>query len=305
MNISENKNDSVSLFFINWWLGIALSSDCQFEKAVFNLEKALKFNIFTNHLTLISVVKSVISHLCYFNWGKIDLAYQMSGEAVQVAEEVNDIHSLAMAYTAHGVCSYGKGYFEQAIEYLLKALDFSEKIDYFSYVSFSNLFLGKTYFEVGNFLKAGEHYDRGASALKRVNIMPTCMNLNKIGSIRSKVMNDEWNFDFEHLLTLTHGNRAKVFEGWIQRYIGEILLNCDDQCFLEAETCIQNAIEADNRNGMIWHLGGDHALHAELYKRKGDQIKARENLQKAIEIIQECGADGWVEKYQKELAAVS
>jgi len=30
--------------------------------------------------------------------------------------------------------------------------------------------------------------------------------------------------------------------------------------------------------------------------------KAKENLNKAIEIFTECGADGWVDKYEKELA---
>jgi hypothetical protein len=32
---------------------------------------------------------------------------------------------------------------------------------------------------------------------------------------------------------------------------------------------------------------------------------ARENLARAIEILSECRADGWVEKYEKELAALS
>jgi hypothetical protein len=38
---------------------------------------------------------------------------------------------------------------------------------------------------------------------------------------------------------------------------------------------------------------------------KGDQSKAKENLNKAIDILKECGAEGWVEKYEKELAAIS
>jgi len=52
---------------------------------------------------------------------------------------------------------------------------------------------------------------------------------------------------------------------------------------------------------MRWHLGRDFAVYAELFKRKGNQSKAKENLNKAIEILKECGADGWVEKYEKEL----
>jgi hypothetical protein len=56
---------------------------------------------------------------------------------------------------------------------------------------------------------------------------------------------------------------------------------------------------------MRWHLGRDNAQYAELFKRKGDQSKATENLNKAIEIIYKYGADEWVVKYEKELAALS
>ena len=45
-----------------------------------------------------------------------------------------------------------------------------------------------------------------------------------------------------------------------------------------------------------------YALYAELYKRKGDLSKAKEKLNKAIEIFRECGAEGWVGRCEKELA---
>lgn len=52
-------------------------------------------------------------------------------------------------------------------------------------------------------------------------------------------------------------------------------------------------------------MAGNFALYAELLKRKGDKLKGKEKLTKAIGILKECGADGWVEKYEKELAAFS
>jgi hypothetical protein len=55
----------------------------------------------------------------------------------------------------------------------------------------------------------------------------------------------------------------------------------------------------------MWNLALDYAVYAELFKRKGDQSKAKENLNKAIEIFKECGADGWVERYEKELVSLS
>ena len=55
---------------------------------------------------------------------------------------------------------------------------------------------------------------------------------------------------------------------------------------------------------MMLNLGKDYALYAELCKRKGERLKAQEYLGKAIEIFKKCGADGWVEKAQKELACI-
>ena len=55
----------------------------------------------------------------------------------------------------------------------------------------------------------------------------------------------------------------------------------------------------------MWNLAQDYALYAEWYKSKGDLPKAKENLDKAIDIFKECGADGWVERYEKELVLIS
>jgi len=88
-------------------------------------------------------------------------------------------------------------------------------------------------------------------------------------------------------------------------YINDILLNIDDQHISEAEEWIKKAIEEHKKYGMMWHLAKDYALYADLFKRKGDTSRAIEKLNKAIEIFNECGSDGWVERYEKELASLS
>jgi hypothetical protein len=45
--------------------------------------------------------------------------------------------------------------------------------------------------------------------------------------------------------------------------------------------------------------------YSRFFKRIGNQQKAKENLNKAIEIFVECGADGWVDKTKKELITIS
>jgi len=134
---------------------------------------------------------------------------------------------------------------------------------------------------------------------------PALMKFNRICAARAKSMNNEKNIDLETLYRYEKDNKLKIHEGSMAKYISEILLNIDDQHMSEAEGWIKKAIEADYRNGMMWHLGRDYASYAELFKRKGDLAEAKEKLNKAIGILQECGADGWVEKYEKDLAALS
>ena len=87
--------------------------------------------------------------------------------------------------------------------------------------------------------------------------------------------------------------------------IGDILLQVDDEHMADAEIWIRKAIEADTRNGTQLFLATDHALYADWFKKKGDLSSAKEQLTRAIEIFRECGADGWAEKYEKELATLS
>jgi tetratricopeptide (TPR) repeat protein len=99
--------------------------------------------------------------------------------------------------------------------------------------------------------------------------------------------------------------KLKEAKSFVTRNIAKILLNVDDQHLSEAEGWIIKAIEVDKANGMMFYLGKNYALYAELFKRKGNESKAKENLDKAIEIFKECGADGWQEKAEQELASLS
>lgn len=91
----------------------------------------------------------------------------------------------------------------------------------------------------------------------------------------------------------------------MRRYIIDNLLNFNGQDISEAESLIKKAIEKDEKFDMRWHVARDYALYAGIIKRQGDPKQAREKLDKAIEIFKECGANGWVEKYKKELASLS
>ena len=301
LKISEEINNIVSLVFASYWLGIALSWNCEFEKANNHIEKALEINIAANSLWGVSVMKSHIGLNNYW-LGRMDLAYQLSNEAQQIAEKSGDIQSMAVAHSAHGISCYGKRLLEEAIRHLVKGVDLSERINFPTWNYVAKFNLGEIYFDMKEYQKSQKYYNEAVSLLERSRAMPTALDLSRIGEARAKVMNYDKDINLESLYSYHERHRSRLHDGWMSRYIGEILLNFDEQHIPEAKHWIEKAIEADKRNGMLWHLARDYVLYAELSKRKDDLPKAKEKLGKAIDMLKECGADGWVEKYEKELA---
>jgi class 3 adenylate cyclase/tetratricopeptide (TPR) repeat protein len=304
-NITEELNDNNSVSMANYWLGFCFSHRCEFEKALHFIGKSLEINVTANNLWGISAIKSIISHWIYSVQGKIDLAYQISNEALQIAEESGDIYSKAFARSYHGYASYCKGFLDEAEGNLLKAAELFERINYFFMVTQTQRFLGDAYFDMGKYQKSQDAYKKAVSLSEHHGVLPSYTNFCKISLVKIKVMNNGRSFDLESLYGYVRENNLKMIEGCMIRRIGRIFVHIDNKHINDAEDWIKKAIETDKKNGTMWSLGRDYAIYAELLVRKGDQSKAEATLKKAIQILKECGADGWVENYEKELAKLS
>ena len=301
LKISDEIKDILTSSYANHWFGMALSYNCEFDKAIFYMQKALDINIAGKSLWGIAITKGNLAYFCYFYPGRINIGFQTTADALRIAEESGDIMSKGYVYSSHGIFCYARGLFEEAERHLLRGIEFCERINEKGWKTNAHIFLAETYFATGDFPSAKDHYEKVCELFKHTRLMPSSVDMARAGVARSRVMNNEREVDLESLYTNSRNNKIKINEGWFSNYIGEILLNIDDQHLPEAEHWIQKAIEADQRNRMMFHLGKDYALYADLFKRKGDRLKAQGNLGKAIEIFKECGADGWVMKYEREL----
>ena len=115
-------------------------------------------------------------------------------------------------------------------------------------------------------------------------------------------MQNEKDIDLQLCYSIVNENKLKIYDGWNPKNLGEILINMGGQYIYAAEDWIKKAIKEDKNNVMMWCLGRDYVLYSELYRRNEKQQKSKEKLCKAIDIFRECGANGWVKKYEKELA---
>ena len=304
LKISQEENDILSLFFANYSLGLALLLSCEFQKANDHLKKALEINEAANSLWGISAMKTFLSWL-RLNNGQIHIGCQLSDEGLRLAEESGDIYSKSIALINHGYALMCKGSFIEAEEYLLKGNELCDKINFFIWNVFAQTQLAETYFQIREYEKSKTHYGKAISYLKQTGFGYSRVNFARLGIARAKVMSNEKDFDLESLYGYVEQNNLKEFDGQMPRYIAEILLNIDGQHLAEAEIWAEKAIDSDKQNGMKFRLGQDYVICAEVFKRKGDQSKAKKNLSHAIETFKECGADGWEEKYSIELASLS
>jgi class 3 adenylate cyclase/tetratricopeptide (TPR) repeat protein len=305
LKIAEELKDFVTLWVASHWMGHALAENCEFESALGYLERDLKISTLGNILWSISIMKSCIAMNVYCFQGKADLAYQTSHEGLKLAEESGDTLSKAEAYTSCGLSSYIKGFLDEAEEYLVKGIAFSERINFSALGVAASIFLGEIYFDRGEYQKSQHYYNKSIFFLEKSRIWGSRIDLSKILLAKAKVMNNDKAINLDALYECAERNKIKLMEGHMARAIGDILLNIDDDHITEAEHWINKAIGADQRNRMMFHLGKDYVLYAELFNRKGDRLKTQESLGKAIEIFKECGADGWVKKYEKQLATIS
>jgi predicted ATPase len=305
LTISEEVNDVVTTFLSSYWFGSNLCLNCEFEEGSRHLQQALEISITAGNPRGIAATKASFAYFCFFNKGMIDLGFQTSIEAVKIAEESGDDYSKGIAYNCHGVSCYGRGLFEEAEKHLLKGIGFCEKVNEKGWNFLAHWCLGEICFEENDFSKSEKWYERGCQLLKDSRLFPSLLSWGKVGMMRAKSKINPQDTDVDSLYALSKNNKYKAAQGWILSYIGTILMNLDEGHTSEARAWIEKAIEEDLRNGTRFFLGRDYALYGNHFKQKGDRPKAQKHFGKAIEIMKECGADGWVEKVERELALIS
>jgi predicted ATPase len=304
LRISEEVKDIVTSVLASFWFGCALGQDCEFEKAAHHLKKAVDINSAVNNLWGIAAMKANLALCCYLYSGNIGTGFRISNEAVRIAEESSDTYSRGMTYSIHGSACYAKGLIEDAIRHSSTGAELCEKINLHSYAMLANFRLGEIYCETGDFPKSRKYYEKAISTLKGNRQFPSWLRVSRIGPARSELMETGKEVDLESIFRDAKHNKIRMAEGHFSRHIGQILLTINDRPISETGFWIQKAIEDDKRNGTFFDLGRSYALYAEFFKRQGDRTKAQDNLGEAIDILRKCGADGWVEKYKRELAII-
>jgi len=304
IKIAEKTKDIGSLASANYWIGYALSLDCNFEKALYYVDQCYQFNVAIKHGSRAAIMKGLISVLGYYYRGRMKQAFETSNEAIKISEQSGDIFSKAFVYAIHGLSCYGKGYFDDAVEYLSKGAEFADKIGQHYWNQASHHTLGEIYYLKNIYSKAQRHFETAIEYLRQHKNLPSLLNLNKLALTRIKSAQNPASIKFQPLYEFESVSRVKLFEGRLSKYLAEILMNNNPKHIFEAEISIKKAIESDTKNEMMFHLGLDYMVYSQILGKKNEPSNAKNMLIKAINIFKECGADGWIELSENKLETI-
>jgi tetratricopeptide (TPR) repeat protein len=302
--IAEEVADYTSL-----WLALHQSANflifsSEFEEAHKRLKQCLDFSLLANHQMGIAYSKGVIS-MCYQVEGKMNPAHECAQETLTLAQGTDDAYIKGMAYANYGTSCYYKGFFDEAKPHFLAFTSLYEKSASIGWIAWAYGNLGSMHIDLREYDDAVNCYKKIIPIAENISFLPSTIKLFQSCLVRAKVLRHDQDIELSELFVCYQNNKLTFCEGWMARNIGDILLNMDDAHLSDAEVWFQKAIEADTRNGLMWHLATDHACYADWFKKKGDIQGAKEQLAKAIDLFRECGADGWVTRTEQKLASLT
>jgi len=291
--------------YLSWWFAIYQSDSflpfiADFNEAHKRLQQCLDFSLAAKNPLAIDFAKGSIS-LCYQLEGKMNPAHEFAQEALKLAQETGDTFIKGMVYPIYGSACYQKGLFDEAKNHLFERASSYEKSAPIAWIAWAYGNWGSMHIDLREYDDAVDCFKKGISISEIFSFMPSTGKLFQTSLVRAKALRHDQDIEINELFTYYQTNKLQWCEGWMARNIGDVLLHIDGDHLSDAGVWFQKAIEADSRNGMKWQVATDHACYADWFKKKRDIHGAKEQLTRAIEIFRECGADGWMEKYEKEL----
>jgi class 3 adenylate cyclase/tetratricopeptide (TPR) repeat protein len=302
--MAEEVADYLALWTALLSSGLFLAYTSEFKEAHKRLQKSLDFSQLAKNPRGIAYSKGYIS-LCYQVEGKVNPAYEVAREALTLAQETGDAFVKGLAYSCYCGSCYHKGLFDEAQAHLLEWVSSYEKSSNIGWIGWTYAYLGSSYIDLREYDDAVDCYKRIILIWENGSLMPSLVKYFQSCLMKAKALRHDQDIDLSELFACYEKYKVTWCKGWTARNIGDVLLQMDNDHLVDAEIWFQKAIKEDTKNGCRWSLAMDYACYANWFKKKGDTQGAKEQLTKAIDIFRECGANGWVEKYEKELALIS
>jgi len=302
IKVAEEVEDYISLAGALMLSSAFQSFISEFKDAHKRLKQSLDFSLLANNQRGIAFSKAIIS-MCYTIEGKMSPSYEFAQEALKLAKETDDIAVKSVTYPFYISSCYFKGLFDEAKTHFLEWASSYEKSASISSHGWAYMTMTAMLIDLGEYDEAVNLYKKQIQIMENNTYLPSIIKGAQSCLIRAKVLRHDQDIELSDVFACYENYKVTWWKGQTARNIGDILLHIDDDHLADADLWFRKAIEEDTKNAMRWQVAQDHAMYADWFKKKGDMRGAKEQLTKAIDIFRECGADGWVTRTEKDLAA--
>jgi len=304
LSIAEEIADHFVLSTANYYLGIICWYNNEFKEADKYWNQSMQYSI-PEYDNAINTFKAFTSFYT-FNLQRVK---QHTDKAVEFITEDNTFEN-CVAHMAIVASHIALRSFQEAEKIGNLVLDFSIKTDQLLWVQSIYFMFITLYYETEDYLKVKVVSEKAVSFTEKRGILKSYSKLAKIFLFRvvrleSKNAGKMDIMDFEYLQTLYQEIRLPLHKGIGARIISEIYRDDNDPDWAEAERWLEKAMGHDTRFGNRFYFMLDLISYSRLFEKQNNLTQARKQMNKAIDIMKECGADGWVERYEKELGELN
>ncbi|UCG70686.1 MAG: tetratricopeptide repeat protein [Thermoplasmata archaeon] len=270
------------------------------EKAAKNFEESLEIS---NDLDDPFGIADAHRGLGYIHWrlGEYDDAMEHYHMCIQVSMEIGDMHTIALAFIELGNVYVETGHIDKAIEYYNKSLTKLKPIGDYGEMARAYHNLGDSYLKLGSYDRAIEFFKKCEEMGKRIGrrdiVGWSLFNRGEAYALKGEA--DRALECAEKSLDIlnTVGDRLGL-QGCYK--IFGIAFGLKKEWNMAIEN-FNTCIEMGKDTNVPYFQGEVHYYYGKMFKDKGDKEKAKEELNKALDIFKGLETEEFVLRIEKEM----
>jgi tetratricopeptide (TPR) repeat protein len=247
----------------------------------------------------------------YLGWclaalGDFASASATAEEGVRVAEAAHHHYSLGIAYWLAGRSPLLQGNFQKAISWLERGLDLGRRDDIPHLVSLVGWFLGEAYARSGRVAEGVALLEQAAgqfAAMKMMGWYPGTVTSLSAAYVLAGRLADAGQ-SIERALELSRVHKQRAVEADALRVVGDIHAGQVPPDVEAADAAYREAMTLADELGMRPLVAHCHLGLAKLYRRSGQDERAREHLRTATTQYREMDMRFWLAQAEAEMRKV-
>jgi predicted ATPase len=244
-----------------------------------------------------------INNIGNIHWlkGEYDKAFECYEESLKIRYKINDKQGIATSLHNIGLMYFWRENYDRAIEYVKRSLMICEREDNLYSLAYTLLNLGYIFEHMEEYDEAFDKYEKSKKISEKIgSIRELCWYYCRSANVNFRKGNFKKAFEFcNKTFELSNKIGAEESIGASKGVLGMIYR--EQKRWKESIENFEYNIKILQEIGDNWHLGDSYYEFGLMWREKGDTEKAKEYLNKALDINEDLKLEEHVKKVKEAL----